>query len=295
MPATPVGPAPPALPGWALLGAAPLPGLWASGQDWHLLPSRLERCHLNVVELLRQTPAWVFQNPRKEGLLRARPGQAGGGLPVPGPQSSAAAPGHQQAGPARWGRDDSIPRLQGARYPPGIETASFCQRLGTSSEDRGLTRACHAQPGPRPPSVVCRAVGLDPGGDRTWGAWPIAPQLLMPRPAVTTSSVCGMVGRGGACWRGLWEAWWPCPTGLCFLALGVLEYRVLGTNFRDFAIVFTQLEQREEAFSTVELYSEWPRGQRRVCCPCRPPPGPALTRHPPNPPQAGRHRPAQRL
>lgn len=131
--------------------------------------------------------------------------------------------------------------------------------------------------------MVCRAVGLDPGGDRTWGAWPIAPQLLMPRPAVTTSSVCGMVGRGGACWRGLWEAWWPCPTGLCFLALGVLEYRVLGTNFRDFAIVFTQLEQREEAFSTVELYSEWPRGQRRVCCPCRPPPGPALTRHPRTP------------
>lgn len=91
MPATPVGPAPPALPGWALLGAAPLPGLWASGQDWHLLPSRLERCHLNVVELLRQTPAWVFQNPRKEGPPRARPGQAGGGLPVPGPQSSAVA------------------------------------------------------------------------------------------------------------------------------------------------------------------------------------------------------------
>ncbi|XP_045701876.1 epididymal-specific lipocalin-6 [Phyllostomus hastatus] len=42
-------------------------------------------------------------------------------------------------------------------------------------------------------------------------------------------------------------------------ALGVLEYRVLGTNFRDFAIVFTQLEQRDEAFSTVELYS---RSQR---------------------------------
>ncbi|KAM5331335.1 epididymal-specific lipocalin-6 isoform 3-T3 [Glossophaga mutica] len=36
---------------------------------------------------------------------------------------------------------------------------------------------------------------------------------------------------------------------------GVLEYRVLGTDFRDFAIVFTQLEQRDEAFSTVELYS----------------------------------------
>nr|XP_053771611.1 epididymal-specific lipocalin-6 [Desmodus rotundus] len=41
--------------------------------------------------------------------------------------------------------------------------------------------------------------------------------------------------------------------------LGVLEYRVLGTNFRDFAIVFTQLEQREEAFSTVELYSRTPQ------------------------------------
>ncbi|KAG5210948.1 hypothetical protein JEQ12_013377 [Ovis aries] len=38
-------------------------------------------------------------------------------------------------------------------------------------------------------------------------------------------------------------------------SLGVLEYRVLGTNFRDYAIVFTQLEAQEEAFSTVELYS----------------------------------------
>ncbi|KAF4016883.1 hypothetical protein G4228_007590 [Cervus hanglu yarkandensis] len=37
-------------------------------------------------------------------------------------------------------------------------------------------------------------------------------------------------------------------------SLGVLEYRVLGTNFRDYAIVFTQLEAQEEAFSMVELY-----------------------------------------
>ncbi|XP_057575771.1 epididymal-specific lipocalin-6 [Hippopotamus amphibius kiboko] len=35
---------------------------------------------------------------------------------------------------------------------------------------------------------------------------------------------------------------------------GVLEYRVLGTNFRDYAVVFTQLELEDEAFSTVELY-----------------------------------------
>lgn len=46
------------------------------------------------------------------------------------------------------------------------------------------------------------------------------------------------------------------PRGRLSLALGVLEYRVLGTNFRDYAIVFTQLEAQEEAFSTVELYSE---------------------------------------
>lgn len=46
------------------------------------------------------------------------------------------------------------------------------------------------------------------------------------------------------------------PWGRLSLALGVLEYRVLGTNFRDYAIVFTQLEAQEEAFSTVELYSE---------------------------------------
>ena len=31
---------------------------------------------------------------------------------------------------------------------------------------------------------------------------------------------------------------------------------MLGTNFRDYAIVFTQLEAQEEAFSTVEVYSE---------------------------------------
>uniref|UniRef100_A0A8C6EJ63 Lipocalin 6 n=2 Tax=Microcebus murinus TaxID=30608 RepID=A0A8C6EJ63_MICMU len=38
-------------------------------------------------------------------------------------------------------------------------------------------------------------------------------------------------------------------------SLGVLEYRVLGTNFRDYAIIFTQLEFGDEAFNTVELYS----------------------------------------
>ncbi|XP_013362042.1 PREDICTED: epididymal-specific lipocalin-6 [Chinchilla lanigera] len=38
-------------------------------------------------------------------------------------------------------------------------------------------------------------------------------------------------------------------------SLGVLQYRVLGTNFRDYAIVFTQLELEGEAFNTVELYS----------------------------------------
>ncbi|XP_021117219.1 epididymal-specific lipocalin-6 [Heterocephalus glaber] len=38
-------------------------------------------------------------------------------------------------------------------------------------------------------------------------------------------------------------------------SLGLLEYRVLGTNFRDYAIIFTQLEFGEEAFNTVELYS----------------------------------------
>ncbi|XP_007521595.1 epididymal-specific lipocalin-6 [Erinaceus europaeus] len=38
-------------------------------------------------------------------------------------------------------------------------------------------------------------------------------------------------------------------------SLGVLEYRVLSTNFRDYAIIFTQLEFEDEAFNTVELYS----------------------------------------
>lgn len=44
--------------------------------------------------------------------------------------------------------------------------------------------------------------------------------------------------------------------GTCSPALGILDYRVLGTNFRDYAIVFTQLEFKDEAFSTVELYSK---------------------------------------
>nr|XP_012423309.1 PREDICTED: epididymal-specific lipocalin-6-like [Odobenus rosmarus divergens] len=39
-------------------------------------------------------------------------------------------------------------------------------------------------------------------------------------------------------------------------SLGVLDYRGLGTNFRDYAIVFTQLEFKDEAFNTVELYSK---------------------------------------
>ncbi|KAF5920320.1 epididymal-specific lipocalin-6 [Diceros bicornis minor] len=38
-------------------------------------------------------------------------------------------------------------------------------------------------------------------------------------------------------------------------ALGVVEFRVLSTDFRDYAVVFTQLEFADEAFSTVELYS----------------------------------------
>ena len=44
---------------------------------------------------------------------------------------------------------------------------------------------------------------------------------------------------------------------VCFLALGILDYRVLGTNFKDFAVIFTQLEFGDEVFNTVELYSKW--------------------------------------
>ena len=75
------------------------------------------------------------------------------------------------------------------------------------------------------------------------------------------------------------------PGGRLSLALGVLEYRVLGTNFRDYAIVFTQLEAQEEAFSTVELYSECAGLLLQGCGPLppsnqphpsqKPPPGPA--------------------
>ncbi|KAK2120726.1 hypothetical protein P7K49_002112 [Saguinus oedipus] len=37
-------------------------------------------------------------------------------------------------------------------------------------------------------------------------------------------------------------------------SMGVLEFRVLGTNFRDYAIIFTQLEFGDEPFNTVQLY-----------------------------------------
>lgn len=49
----------------------------------------------------------------------------------------------------------------------------------------------------------------------------------------------------------------PAPVGASVPALGVVEFRVLSTNFRDYAVVFTQLEFADEAFSTVELYSKW--------------------------------------
>ncbi|GAB1286086.1 LCN6 isoform alpha [Apodemus speciosus] len=38
-------------------------------------------------------------------------------------------------------------------------------------------------------------------------------------------------------------------------SLGILDYRVLGTNFKDYAVIFTQLEFGDEVFNTVELYS----------------------------------------
>uniref|UniRef100_A0A2K5QVM0 Lipocalin 6 n=1 Tax=Cebus imitator TaxID=2715852 RepID=A0A2K5QVM0_CEBIM len=53
-------------------------------------------------------------------------------------------------------------------------------------------------------------------------------------------------------------------------SVGVLEFRVLGTNFRDYAIVFTQLEFGDEPFNTVRtetasqeamgLFTKWSRG-----------------------------------
>lgn len=46
-------------------------------------------------------------------------------------------------------------------------------------------------------------------------------------------------------------------SSISFLALGILDYRVLGTNFKDYAVVFTQLEFGDEVFNTVSLYSKW--------------------------------------
>lgn len=67
---------------------------------------------------------------------------------------------------------------------------------------------------------------------------------------------------------------------------------MLGTNFRDYAIVFTQLEAQEEAFSTVEVYSEC-AGLRPSHQPHpgqKPPTGPApasrLPTHSPSPLQS---------
>lgn len=58
---------------------------------------------------------------------------------------------------------------------------------------------------------------------------------------------------------------------------------MLGTNFRDYAIVFTQLELEDEAFSTVELYSECPRGARHPCSTCRGYKGICRLQPPPSP------------
>ncbi|XP_008061076.2 epididymal-specific lipocalin-6 [Carlito syrichta] len=38
-------------------------------------------------------------------------------------------------------------------------------------------------------------------------------------------------------------------------SIGVLEYRVLSTNFKDYAIIFTQLDFGDESLNAVELYS----------------------------------------
>ncbi|KAG8518644.1 Epididymal-specific lipocalin-6 [Galemys pyrenaicus] len=70
-------------------------------------------------------------------------------------------------------------------------------------------------------------------------------------------------------------------------SLGVAQFRVLGTNFRDFAVVLMQLDSQDGAFSTVELYSEGGGGGGRrgrvgcdltpdgASCPLRPPLGAA--------------------
>ncbi|XP_021496718.1 epididymal-specific lipocalin-6 [Meriones unguiculatus] len=47
-------------------------------------------------------------------------------------------------------------------------------------------------------------------------------------------------------------------------SLGVLDYRVLGTNFKDYAVIFTQLEFGDEAFNTVELYSRTEMASREA-------------------------------
>ncbi|XP_044898662.1 epididymal-specific lipocalin-6 [Felis catus] len=96
-------------------------------------------------------------------------------------------------------------------------------------------------------------------------------------------------------------------------SLGVSDCRVLGTDFSDYAIVFTQLEFKDEAFSTgsytvsrtelasqeaVCLFTRWSRGlgflsqqpatlQRDCECPPGPPPTP---KGPPGPPPCPRTR-----
>ncbi|KAM5331333.1 epididymal-specific lipocalin-6 isoform 1-T1 [Glossophaga mutica] len=197
---------------------------------------------MDVVELLRQNPAWVFRNPCK---WARRVGRA----PRPWAQRPAATPGPR-------GQGHLCSQASGHSLP-GSETASFCQRLGANSEDRGLARA-PATLGwdPRPPLCCVGRWDLAPVGTGSREPGPLCCGYSPDAPStVTTSSVCGVGGVGGG--TGPWppQACWPRPTGLRSPARGVLEYRVLGTDFRDFAIVFTQLEQRDEAFSTVELYS----------------------------------------
>lgn len=222
--------------------------------------SRLESCDVNVVELRRRKPGWAFENPCKATASAVSWGArgGGGGASLLGPPQGVPLPAAQAGVPCRppsaMGRGPvrSVPKTSTRKRED-----SFCQRFYPNLEDRGLYLARpHEDPGP--PSVVVPPRGQDP---HELG------QVLASDPS-RRPSVCWLRDQetmlGSPRLSGQHLAQSDAPWGgTCFPALGVLDYRVLGTNFRDYAVVFTQLEFKGEAFSTVELYSTcWRPGAR---------------------------------
>ncbi|MBZ3888459.1 Epididymal-specific lipocalin-6 [Sciurus carolinensis] len=97
---------------------------------------------------------------------------------------------------------------------------------------------------------------LGAGFPGNWGIRAVCPLCSLPGWLTTQGCSCLSLSRLEGCIQSTMElskqnSRWVFENP----SLGVLQYRVLGTNFRDYAIILTQLELEEEDFNTLELYS----------------------------------------